>query len=221
MIANILNRIAELLYPPKCLFCQKTLTRGQIDLCPNCRAAAPEFTKSKIKYSFIARWTSLWYYKDMARRSILRYKFYNRRSYAKSFGRLLAMKLQKEGMDDFDLLTWVPVSPLRRFRRGYDQVELLARAVARELNIKPKRLLQKIRHTPPQSGIREYAQRKANILGAYRTVHQELVRGKRILLLDDVLTSGATASECAKTLSISGAQQIYFAAIAASEHTKN
>ena len=124
-------------------------------------------------------------------------------------------------MDDFDLLTWVPVSPLRRFRRGYDQVELLARAVARELNIKPKRLLQKIRHTPPQSGIREYAQRKANILGAYRTVHQELVRGKRILLLDDVLTSGATASECAKTLSISGAQQIYFAAIAASEHTKN
>ena len=185
-----------------------------------CRANAPEFTKSKIKHSFIARWTSVWYYRDMARRSILRYKFYARRSYVLSYARLLAVKLQKEGMDDFDILGWVPVSFLRKWRRGYDQVELLAHAVGRELGVKPLRVLRKIRHTPPQSTILGFAQRRANVHGAYKTVNEDMICGKRILLLDDVITSGATATECAKTLTFSGAKEIYFAAIAASEPSK-
>lgn len=216
----MISHIKELLYPPKCVFCQKTLPRGQVDLCPNCRANAPEFTKTKIKHSFIAQWTSLWYYKDMARRSILRYKFYSRRSYALTYGRLLAMKLQKEGMDRFDLLTWVPVSPLRRFRRGFDQVELLANAVGKELQLPTVRILKKIRHTPPQSGIRDAFARRANIIGAYKVLSPPLVADKRILLLDDVITSGATASECAKMLRASGAKEVLFASIAAAEYTK-
>ncbi len=191
-----------------------------MDLCPKCRTDAPEFTKSKIKHSFIARWTSLWYYKDMARRSILRYKFYKRISYVHAFARLLAIKLQKEGYEDYDILTWVPVSSLRKIGRGYDQVELLAYAIGRELNVEPVRTLKKIRNTPPQSSIRDYSHRRANVMGVYRVLCPEQVKGKRILLLDDVITSGATASECAKTLTIAGAKHISFAAIAAAEHTK-
>lgn len=217
-MAKILHYILELLFPDKCIFCQKPLDRGQTDLCSTCRTNGPEFIKSKNKHSFIARWTCLWYYKGDARRSILRYKFYRRTSYAKNFGRLLAMKLQTEGMDDFDLLTWVPISPWRRLTRGFDQVELLAKAVGEELSIQPVRTLVKIRNTPAQSRIHGIASRRANILAAYQAYQPEQFRGKRILLLDDVVTSGATASECAKTLLTAGAKQICLATIATAEH---
>jgi len=220
MANTLIGHILELFFPSKCVLCQKVLDRGQVDLCDTCRANAPEFTKSKNKHSFIARWTCVWYYKDTVRRSILRYKFYNRRSYVQTYGRLLAMKLQTEGFTDCDLMTWVPVSTLRRLKRGFDQVELLAAAVGRELDVHPVGTLKKIRNTPPQSGIRDAAKRRANVLGAYRALSPDLIKGKRILLLDDVITSGATASECAKTLLTAGAKEIHFAAIAAAEQTK-
>jgi predicted amidophosphoribosyltransferase len=112
----------------------------------------------------------------------------------------------------------VPVSRLRRFRRGYDQVELLARAVGKELGIKPARLLKKIRHNPPQSGISGDAERRANVLGVYRLVKGVEVADKRILLLDDVITTGATAGECARVLLTAGASQVHFGAVACARH---
>lgn len=216
----MIKHLAELIYPTKCILCQKPLARGQLDLCPHCRVNAPEYVKSKIRYSFIAQWTCLWYYKDMARRSILRYKFYYWRSYHLSYGRLLAMKLQQEGMDNFDILTWVPVSTRRRIHRGFDQVELLAKAVGRELNVPAVRTLKKTRHTPPQSTTHDIAYRRANVIGAYTVLPEPSVKGKRILLLDDIITSGATASECAKMLHIAGAKEVIFAALATAEFPK-
>ena len=124
------------------------------------------------------------------------------------------MKLLEEDLADFDILTWVPVSPLRRFKRGYDQVELLARAVGRELGTEPIRLLRKTRNAPPQSGISGEAARRANVLGAYRVTDSQAIRDKRILLLDDVITTGATASECARTLLTAKAKQVNCAAVA-------
>ena len=124
------------------------------------------------------------------------------------------MKLLEEDLADFDILTWVPVSPLRRFKRGYDQVELLARAVGRELGTEPIRLLRKTRNAPPQSGISGEAARRANVLGAYRVTDPQAIRNKRILLLDDVITTGATASECARTLLTAKAKQVNCAAVA-------
>ena len=124
------------------------------------------------------------------------------------------MKLLEEDLADFDILTWVPVSTLRRFKRGYDQVELLARAVGRELGTEPIRLLRKTRNAPPQSGISGEAARRANVLGAYRVTDSQAIRDKRILLLDDVITTGATASECARTLLTAKAKQVNCAAVA-------
>ncbi len=210
--------LLELFYPTKCLFCHKPLERGHVDLCPKCRAEAPEFTKAKNKFSFIARWTSVWYYKDKARRCILRYKFYKYRSYCTNFGRLLAMKLQQEQMDDFDLLTWVPISSLRRFKRHYDQCELLAQVVGKELGAVPVKTLKKTRHNRAQSTILDHSMRRANVLGAYRILDPGLVRDKRILLLDDIVTSGSTASECARVLLTAGAKEVQLGTIAFSDH---
>lgn len=213
-------RIASILFPPKCVLCRKLLTKDETDLCHSCRVDSPEMPKTKIKYSFLAGWTAIWYYKGNVRQSLLRYKFHNARSYAAVYGRLLAMKVDGLSIEGFDLLTWVPVSRRRRWKRGYDQVKLLAQAVGTELGMSPVRTLRKIRHTPPQSTIVGQAQRRANVLGAYRAVDPALFAGKRVLLLDDILTTGATASECARVLLTAGAKEVYFAAVAAASYDK-
>ena len=208
------HRLLALLFPPRCVLCRKFLDKDETDFCHQCRIDTPEYKKSNSRFSFLAGWTAVWYYKDTVRSSILRFKFSRRRSYAPAYGRALAMNLQKEHLDDFDVLTWVPIAPLRWLRRGYDQVELLAAAVGKELNVTPVKTLRKIRNTPPQSGIRDASRRRANVLGAYRAVCPEQIAGKRILLLDDVITTGATASECARVLLTAGAKEVFFAAIA-------
>lgn len=210
--------ILNLLFPPKCVLCGKHLAKEETDLCHSCREEMPDLGKGKFKYSFLAGWTCIWYYKDDVRLSLLRFKFCNRRSYAKSYGRLLAMQLQKQDMTQFDILTWAPISPLRRLKRGYDQCELLAQAVAEELGLTAVRTLKKVRNVPPQSTIQGAAARRANVLGAYRAVSDVPLQGKRILLLDDIITTGATVSECARVLLTAGAKEVYCGAVAAAFH---
>ena len=207
--------ILELLFPPKCVLCRKLLKNGEIDLCGDCRLDAPEYPNRKIKIPFLDSFAAVWYYEGNVRRSLLRYKFRNARSYSLSYGRILAMKLLRQYPDGFDLLTWVPVSRLRRIRRGYDQVELLARAVGKELGVTPVPTLKKIRNNRPQSRIHDASARKANVLGAYRILECADVTGKRVVLLDDILTTGATAGECARILLSAGAKEVHCAAVAA------
>lgn len=212
--------LLDLLFPPKCILCKKLLSQNETDICHHCRQIAPEMEKPKFRLSFVAGWTALWYYKDDPRSSILRFKFGNKRNYALSYGRTLAMHLQQKGFDQYDVLTYIPVAPLRKFRRSYDQVELIAKAVAKELHVPLTPTLRKTRNTPPQSGFKDVSQRRANVLGAYKIKNSDLVRGKHILLLDDVITTGATASECARVLLVAGAKEVYCAAVAAAHHDK-
>lgn len=208
-----------ILFPSKCVLCRRLLSASETELCHSCRTNAPEFLSAKRNIPFVAHWTAIWYYKDNVRASIHRFKFYNARGYADTYGRMLAMKLQHEA---FDILTWTPVHFLRRLRRGYDQSKLIAEAVARELGTSPVRTLKKIRHIAPQSTRKDAAHRRANILGAYRVCDPEAIYGKRILLIDDVLTTGATASECAKCLLTAGAKEVILAVVAATApHDKN
>ena len=162
----------------------------------------------------------MWYYKDNARASLLRFKFYGKRSYFQAYGRLLAMHLRRKGYDGYDVLSYIPVAPLRKFLRSYDQVELIAQVAAKELGVPLIPTLRKIRNTPPQSGFPDASQRRANVLGAYKVIDTTLIRSKRILLLDDIITTGATASECAKVLLTAGAKEVYCAAMAAAREDK-
>ena len=214
------RRLLTVLFPPKCILCKKILTESETDLCRDCREHQPEFGKQKIKLSFLAQWTGLWYYKENVRESILRYKFSGRRSYGCAYGRLLAMKLLNDGWDDFDVLTWVPISRQRRRIRGYDQVEVFAKALAEELGKELLPTLKKIKNTKPQSTMGDAAHRRANILGAFEVTDPVLVDNKRILLLDDIITTGATASECARVLLTAGAKEVKLATLAVASHEK-
>lgn len=205
----------NLLFPPKCILCGKLLEKQEQDLCRECRVDGPEYPNRKERIQFLDSFTAVWYYEGRVRSSLLRYKFCGARSYAEGYGRLLAMKLLAVHPDGFDCLTWVPVSPLRKLHRGYDQVELLAKAVGKELGMTPVPLLKKVRHNHPQSGMKDAAQRRGNVLGVYRERNRETIEGARILLLDDILTTGATAGECGRVLLTAGAKEIHCAAIAA------
>ena len=212
---KLLHCVLNWLFPEKCVLCGRVLQEEETDLCRKCRIDAPECPVSRIKYPYIDQWFALWYYEGDVRTSLLRYKFHNRRHYAGAYGRLLAMKLMKEDALDFDVLTWIPISKQRLRKRGYDQVQLLSDKMGQELQIDPIPTLKKIRNNRQQSRIVGVAQRRANVLGAYEVIQPERIAGKRILLLDDILTTGATASECARVLLTAGAKQVQFAAIAA------
>ncbi|MBE6983053.1 MAG: ComF family protein [Ruminococcaceae bacterium] len=211
--------ILDLLFPRKCILCRKLLQKEETDLCGYCRRNAPEFMPGKNNIPFVAGWTAVWYYKENVQKSIIRYKFRNARSYADAYARALALRIQ-EMQVDFDYITWVPISFRRKFQRGYDQVELLAKAVSNELRIPLLPTLKKQRHTPAQSGIMDAAKRKANVLGAYKALNKAETTGKTLLLIDDVITTGATSSECAKTLLTAGAKAIYCAAVASAHKNR-
>ncbi len=212
---KLFHILLEFLFPPKCVLCGKILRNGELDLCRECRLTAPTYPNRKKKLHFLDSFAAVWYYEGNVRRSLLRYKFQGRRSYAGSYGRMLAMVLEREYPEGFDVLTWVPVSRLRRLRRGYDQAKLLAIAVGRELNLEPVPVLQKIRNNRPQSGLKGGEARRANVLGVYQLREGVNLTGKRVLLIDDILTTGATAGECARMCLGAGAREVHCAAVAA------
>ncbi len=216
---QIIYRLLDLFFPAKCVLCGKILAKDETDLCRNCRTETTAYSQNNNKLPYLARKIILWYYEGTVRGSLLRFKFCNARSYGQVYGRLLAMKLMREQID-FDILTWIPISRIRKWRRGYDQVELIANAVGTELETQPVSTLKKLRNNPPQSGMGNVAQRRANVFGIYQCTDPAIVKGKRILLLDDIVTTGATASECARTLLTAGAKEVTCAAVAASSHQR-
>ena len=217
---NLTNRVIALVFPPKCVLCKKVLEKDETDLCHSCRIHGPDCPVSRGKLSFLDSWVAIWHYEGEVRGSVLRFKFYGKRGYAAAYGRLLAMKLLQEHPEGFELLTWVPTGFFRRLRRGYDQAQLLAEAIGAELNMEAVPLLKKIRRNRVQSRIFGDAQRRANVLGAYKVIDPGQISGKRILLADDVITTGATAGECARVLLTAGADQVHCAAVARARHAK-
>ncbi len=217
----IYGGVLDILFPQKCVFCGKLLD-GEPDICGKCRGAMEKFPElppntkpdGKSRLQFLDSFTAVWYYKGKVRDGILGLKFRYRVDYALPLGRSVAMKVLREQGTGFDAVTWAPVSALRRLRRGYDQSQLLARTVGKELGIPVRRLLKKQRHTPAQSRLTT-EERRANVLGAYRFAGKQSVAGKRILLIDDVFTTGATAGECARVLLTAGAKSVSCAAVAA------
>lgn len=220
--------LRSLFFPEKCLLCHAFLSDGEQDLCRKCRLQAPDYPfgkanpapKRNSRLHFLDSFTAVWYYEGDVRHSILRYKFHRHRENADGYGRLLGMKIIEQGPENVDVLTWVPVSTLRKWKRGYDQSQLLCIALGRELNIQPVRTIKKIRNSPPQSGIPNAETRKANILGAYRVIDPDLVRNKKVLIVDDIFTTGATCEECARVLLTAGAVEVHCAAIASARNDK-
>ena len=215
---SFISSIMDLLFPPKCAFCGRVLGCIDDSWCSKCTESLP-FTLGSGRqegqhYDFCI---SPLYYKGSVRKSILRYKFKGAAAYADIYGKILAECIRENTDIEHDVISWVPLSSIRKKSRGYDQAMLLALATALQLSDVAVETLKKPRDVRAQSELDGWDERSANISGAYEAVDPELIGGKCVLLIDDIVTTGSTLSECAKTLLAAGASRVVCAALARGE----
>jgi ComF family protein len=213
---GIFANILDLFFPPKCVFCGKLLRKSTDGICPECAAGLPYTTGASVSQTgdFFDECVSPLRYEGNVRKSILRFKFKGATAYAEVYGHLLKDCISTHLAGKYDLITWVPLSRKRAKDRGYDQAMLLALAVALELDDVAVEALVKNVHVEAQSSLNDREARKANVSGVYEVKDRELIAGKRILLIDDIITTGSTLSECARTLLMAGAESVGCAALA-------
>lgn len=207
-----MRRLIHLIYPTRCVFCRSLIAPQSPEICAVCARILPKPPEHRHGAHFSVCVSAL-PYEGIARDAILRMKMGAKHSCIPTFCLLLTAQIRQSLDGRFDLITWVPPSALHRAKRGYDQNRLLAKSIARELRMPAVRLLRKTRRTPAQSSLRSYAQRRENVRGAFHAIRQDRLRGRNILLIDDVITTGATLSECSKTLREAGARSVVCAAI--------
>lgn len=197
------EEVLNLLFPPRCAFCGGLLDRPGI--CGRCQADLPWTDTAGGRRTLSGGWpcaAPLWY-EGAAREGLLRLKFQGAQSAAGPIGALMAQCAAERFGGEFDAVTWTPVSRKRLRQRGYDQTELLAQAACRLWDTRPERLLRKVRDNPAQSSLEGAEARRKNVRDAYQGA--EAARGRRILLLDDICTTGSTLSAAAQALEEAGA----------------
>lgn len=214
------ERLLMLLFPARCLCCGSVVPPQEFF----CRDCAPlvetpptrQFRLEKADRFLKAR--APLYYRGGYRETLHRYKFRGERGLAGQLGRLMAGQAHAFAVD-FDAVTYTPLSPKGLTERGYDQSRLLAKNVARGLGLPLLPLLEKIRETDCQHTLGRTA-RFTNIRAAYRADTQ--AAGKTLLLIDDIVTTGATLCQCAEALYTAGAKEVYaLCAASAQKKEKN
>ena len=169
---------------------------GAEDYCGNCA-----FDKI-----YFDRGYSAFIYDGTVRNAILRFKFGNCGNYARVFAKFLAAVATRNGLE-FDVVTYAPMSKSSLKKRGYNQARLLAQYFCDilECSEKLRDTVAKIKETQPQESLGK-VERKTNLVGAYKCIAD--VAGLRVLVIDDIKTTGATLNECAKVLKKAGAASV-------------
>ena len=206
MRGQLLDRILNLLYPPKCPFCRRLLDECRL-MCPNCERSLPRIPageQCRRLASTEGCWTPV-YYEGAVRDSFHRYKFGGLPGYGRAYAALMTDCARENGLDA-DLVTWVPLSRKRLRKRGYDQARLMAEEVADGLGLPCVCLLRKTRHNASQSGTASPQERFRNVQNVYEPLPG--TGGRRILLIDDIVTTGATLTAAAETLLAGGALSV-------------
>lgn len=221
-----------------CIVCDKEIAKGsKYGLCEDCykkikfnngriciRCGAPVGNEASyclecqnhIKHFDFAR-SSLVYERD-AQRLILNMKFHNYRWLAKYFAEMM-YDTYVENHLDAEVIVPVPISAERHKERGYNQAELIAKYLARKLELPlVTDAVIKIKDNKRQAKL-SVRQRRENVVGAYKLENRSAVKGFRVLLVDDILTTGSTMSEVSRKLKIAGATSVYGLVIA-SPHYK-
>jgi len=170
-------------------------------VCRLCRSGARGFDAA---YCFGA-------YEGTLRQLIHLFKYKRMKPLAKELSAQLARALPRD--QRFDIVVPMPLHWRRHWQRGFNQSELLARATARRSGIRMVNAVRRTRATATQAGLSN-AKRRENVTGAFRVKNRRLVEGRRILLIDDVMTTGATASACALAMKRAGAKSVSLLALA-------
>ncbi len=204
---NLKDRLMHLLFPTRCPCCKTLLPDSAVRLCPDCERALPRTPPEAVFPLKDSTCLAPLYYEGMVRALVHRFKFKGARALAAPMAALMGQALSAGPARQFDLVTWVPVSRARLRQRGYDQARLLAAPLANLLGCPLTRTLHKTRNAPTQNALTDHSERRGNVAGAFDVI-AGTVAGRRVLLVDDVLTTGATLDECVGRLYRGGALSV-------------
>jgi ComF family protein len=235
MTAKIFARFLELIYPPKCHVCQCFLTGDGSEtdhICPECLESLVRITSPlcpSCGIPFVSRveedhlcgdcirkrphfdaLAAPFLYEGAIMDAVHQIKYNGRTYIARSVGEM-ATSLAKERFGDTKgfLMMPVPLHPKRLRERGFNQSLVIARAIASNLGTEVDFLsLRRIKYTQPQTGLKK-AERRRNVRGAFGLAGQPDLKGKTVMLVDDVATTGSTLNECAKVLKKSGCEKVF------------
>ena len=198
----ILNAILNLIYPKVCGICDEICEK---DLCKKCEIKLNKIAVLKKRVyltKYYGKHFYLFVYDGILKERIVNYKFNGKSYIYKSFVNfMIKNKKVCDFLKSYDIIIPVPIHVKRKRKRGYNQCELIANDLAtyfENLTCVTKVLYKKI-HTKPQS-TKTKQERKSNIQGVYQLRHKEIIKGKKILLFDDIYTTGSTVNECCKVL---------------------
>ena len=182
-----------------------------VTLCTTCRFALVGHRPASAPHGVVAAVP----FAGRARAVVLSLKYRNRRAVARHLAGLLVNRLVERGLHaEIDVVTWAPTSRARRANRGYDQGELIARTVARQLGLPFRRLLEREGGGSAQTG----SSRAERLHGPSFRARPGLA-GRRVLVIDDVVTTGGTLRAAAAALVSAGAGVVELAAVAATPPT--
>ena len=230
-LQTLWESIVGFVYPPHCLLCRTPLEETD-GLCPACwetlgiidgprcaRCGCPGVSRPCAncadKAFVFSRLFALTTYSQSAQRLVHMLKYQGQTAAGQTLGRALGRMLERESLADArPVVVPVPLHGSRLRERGYNQSVLIARALARVLELSVEdRALKRIRATETQTTL-DSVERGANMEGAFRCRRHDRVRERRVLLVDDVITTGATANACAAALLDAGASEVVVATLA-------
>lgn len=195
--------ILELIYPKTCGMCNK-ISKSYI--CNKCKLKLKKILKlNKINFNdkYFDSLTYLFRYEGNIRTMILEYKFKDKSYLYKFFSEIIVNNCNLK--NKYDIILPVPIHKKRKLQRGYNQSELIAKDIAKNIDIEySNSVLQKIKNTLPQSSLNK-SQRINNVLGVYNIIKPQYINDKKIILMDDIYTTGSTVNECSKILKKNGA----------------
>jgi len=230
-LAGLLDSIVDFFFPPICFICGKVLQDNKnLLICKSCIEQLPFIkepfcsmcgmpffgdTMSHIcgrcqKEPFhFDRARSIFVFEREIKKAIYCLKYNSRPLISSTLGILFTQYAQNLiSKDDYDVVVPVPLHKSRLRQRGFNQSIFLAKRLAKSLNIEVDLLrLKRIKDTKPQTQLSE-RERKINVKGAFLCIDKEYFNNKRVLLVDDVFTTGATVNECARILKSSGAKTV-------------
>lgn len=222
VINNIFSAVADFLFPSHCFYCSRTVTDGAV-ICKDCYREIEKITEKvcdkcgrtvggcdckRFVYHFSGV-TAPFKNEGVARAGLYSLKFAGDTACVNFYAYHMVKRLMSREEDNsFDVITYVPMSPLRRINRGYNQSELLAKAVGKQLNVKVRGdLLYRTLFSKTQHKKSNVAERFENAYESYRRTGKT-VKG-RVLLIDDIKTSGASLEACSRELMYAGADEVF------------
>lgn len=218
--------VFDFFLPRFCPACKQKLTADDEIMCGSCiskiEIASPyrinnEFNRKFLAKNIISDFTSLFVFeKDKELQSLIHALKYNKRFLIGNFfGRLFAYKFKnKINSWNIKLIIPIPLHHLKKAERGFNQSFYIAKGLSKNLKIPvAHRIIKRKKYTLSQTSM-NLIEREQNIAGAFYAKKNKILPGKNILIIDDVITTGATVSECGKTLLNAGAEKVYAASIA-------